>query len=790
MKHILKTTDMRRYTYIAAGGTEPLRNYRKTLSLLQSRLRDSYPDFSDMLAIPVMQSDGNIEWTTEQFSSLPRPLSTLSGNEREYYSDLLHDSMTRLKRALASLPADSDVDELHAIASVPSEQTIYCADNRIVIAEWGLRPSAGGAPLSLLSFADTASPKPKAPTPTVAEVKPEPKPAPAVTVAPAPVPAVPTDPSTPKVDESTPEPTAKETETPATPPPPAVPVVPPTVPDTTSNSGAGKGKKKSRAWLWILLALLGALIAFAIVMLLTRCSTTESVATLPATSPEIKDENIVLSDDSVSYIVNNRLNIMVLDGGTLDDFIKDFRKEFPDKKRYALSAPDTVVNHVVLTLPPEDVKEMKKQIPAKMEPKYSVIVAAEGINIGSYVPADPAMSSTKESYYFDMINAPEAWDIQKGDPNVIVAVLDDGFELSHPELKGKTVAPYDMYRNQPGTLASQSGHGQHTSCTVGGTADNNSGACGVAPGCKIMPINVFTPNQGAPDSLIMKGLVYAAKNGAKVVSISIGRYFGPYMKFLSVDEQEKYASQYMPELAEMYDELFRKLDEMGVTVVIAAGNETVLADMDPMKRSSYPIIVSAVDPDCNLAIFNSQNLDGSNWGDRCDISAPGILIYNAVPGGYDYKNGTSMSCPQVAGGAALVLSQHPDLTPQEIKKLLVTTAVPVDEHIGPLMDLAAALKADPDNLPEAPTKNPAQQPQKRGNTTRKVYTDPYEFFFSQQPSPSPRTQPTPGKPTPTPTPGKTPSQRFDPMDCAEAAREMQKLQKQYEELMQRYGACL
>lgn len=163
MKHILKTTDMRRYNYMAAAGAEPLRNYRKTISLLQSRLRDSYPDFSDMLATPNVQSDGNIEWTTERFATLPRPLNALRGEERAYYGNLLQKSMARLGNALAALPVGADVAELHAIATVPSEEAIYCADDRIVIAEWGLRPASGASGLSLLSFADTVEEKPVKP---------------------------------------------------------------------------------------------------------------------------------------------------------------------------------------------------------------------------------------------------------------------------------------------------------------------------------------------------------------------------------------------------------------------------------------------------------------------------------------------------------------------------------------------------------------------------------------------------------------------------------------------------
>lgn len=816
MKYILTTTDMSRYTYIAAAGVEPLRDYRKTLSLLHNRLRDSFPQFSEMLATPAVQSDGNIEWTTERFKTSPKPLDTLTGDERTRYANLFHDAMTRLKEALAALPDASEVEELQAVASVPSDHTIYCADNRIVIAEWGLRPSSGVAPISLLAFADDSNEKPVVTPVAPAAVKEEPKePKKNVTVDPAPVVCNIPDPENPGKEDVVVEDKKEEKEEEKKELDKIIkeeeenPYV--FVPPITTPSDQ-KAEKQSRAWLWVFVCILGLFLISMLVLLFSRCSAPkETVDNLPKTAPELKADNVVLSDDSVSYIVNNRLNLMVLSGGSLNDFIQDFRKVYPDKEKYALSCPDTVLNHVLLTLPPQDLNKAMDEIPKKLSPKYEVIAAPEGMNGSRYIPSDPAMKNHQQSYYFDMINAPEAWDVQKGDPNIIVAVLDDGFDMNHPEIQNKLVGAYDIVLNRPGTVASQSGHGQHTSGTAVGEADNNSGACGVAPGCKLMPINVFTP-MGAPDSEIIKGMLYAAQNGAKVISISIGANFSDQMKFLPVDQQKQIARTHGVQQAAMYDQVYKKLNDMGVVVVIAAGNETVLAECDPMKRSKYPIVVSAVDENGDIAIFNYSNLNGSNWGDRCDISAPGLAIYNSVPGGYDYKQGTSMACPQVAGGAALVLSQHPNLDPQKVKQLLVTTAVPCDPHVGPLMDLAAALNADPDNLPDLPDDNNKQPaPDNRGGMPTPGVGDPYQIYYTfnpgtPNPGGNPYTGPTPGfnpggnpytGPTPNPgmpnpggNPGTLPNPGYHPIDCNDAIRELQILQNQFIDILNRYGACL
>lgn len=763
MKFILKITDSHRYSYVSVEGNEPLRNYRRTKSLLQSRLADSYPEFADMLAVPKFYPDGNIEWSTDTFDSLPRPLTAVTGGERKQYDDLLQKCMLRLRDAFDALPAEADVAEFHAVAAVPSADSVYCADNRIVFTEWGLRPLNGVSALPLLSLADTVEEKPKVKlVPDKENIK-----------------------EKQSIKESSNSETKKQMKKSVVPPvvkeqKTDIPVIPPTVvapPPVVDDPKKGNEGGKKRWWLWLIIAVIILSGILAAVLLLTRCSSAEKIVDLPQTSPEISQDDIVLSRDSTVYVVSDRLNIMVLKGGSLDDFIKDFRRIYPDKQRYSFSAPDTLLNHIVLTAPADEIVDLKNDIPVKMKPKYRVITATESLNQLNYVPSDPAMQSEDESYYFDMINALQAWDIQKGDPDVVVAVLDDGFDTNHPEIQGKVKDAYDIYTHSYGTKASKSGHGQHTSGTAVGIADNGYGACGVAPGCTLMPVNVFTDSGMAPDSMIIKGLVYAAKKGAKVVSCSIGRYFGPMVKFLSVEQQLAMVSQILPDVAQMYDEVFRTLDEMGVTVVLAAGNETILAQLDPMKRSEYPIIVSAVDRNGGLAIFDPATMNGTNWGDRTDISAPGVDIYNSIPGGYDYMSGTSMACPQVAGGAALVMSQYPDLKPQQVKELLVRTAIPVDENIGPLMDLAAALQSDPNNLPPAGgdyADNPNNM--RRGRGDKGASQDPYSFYYLQ---------------TPEPPTNEHPEQRtLQPDECEQAILQLQQLQRQYEAILSRYGACL
>ncbi len=548
---------------------------------------------------------------------------------------------------------------------------------------------------------------------------------------------------------------------------------------------------KKRSWLKWLLIVLGILLLAAVVLFLCcKCSTAEKVADLPTQLPDVNENNVVLSSDSLRYQVNDRLNIMVLSGGTLDEFIARFRKIYPDKNKYQFCSPDTAMGYVLLMVPPEEREALIEEIPQKMKPDFDVLVTPDNMHGGCYVPNDPAMQSQAESYYFAEVNAPEAWDVEKGKADVVVAVLDDGFDVAHPELQGKVVKPYDAVREASTVLPSGDGHGQHTAGTAVGRSDNGQGACGIAPGCSLMPVNVFY-NNGASDSAVIKGLIYAVNNGAKVINLSLGpSFYG--CKFMPIEQQQIVAQSSFLQEAQMWDKLYEKIENAGVTVTKAAGNDTVLAAMDPMNRSQHIIVVSAVDSAGDMAIFDF--MQGSNYGDACDISAPGVNIYNSVPGNrYEAMSGTSMAAPQVAGGAALLYSHFPGITPKQVKEILVGTAVPTDEYVGPLMDLQAALAADPSD--PSTYANPRQEASdpvrgRQPSTQADPYYDYYlviinnpdreadELFDAPDTDTNPRYNPAPGS-----------GSGNSCGDYDAALAEYKRIMQQLQDLRRRYPGC-
>lgn len=806
MIYSLSITDPGKYKMLVVKGKEPLREWKRTASLLRSRLGGVWPEVTEIFANPEFDPNGNIEWKTSAFSSLPRPLDVMQGAEKERYEKVLCATADRFQEALASLrPGDEASELIHAILTMPSADNIYCADGKIVIAQWGMREYSSRPPFSLLTFAGesddaksagsanvSGSANASASADKVAEPtgqkKPEPTKIPEIIAVPE---VEKTDAKSAdgkpieKVGERVSDKKVAEQKADGR----ALPPV-----DTAGKGEDKKRKKKGAWWKWLLLVFGLLLIAGAVFFLIRGCSGSakaEKVKELPKTSPEISESDIVLSEDSTQYIVGDRLNLMITDKGVdMDKFIADFRKQYPDQEKYQLCKPQAQVGMITLIVPPGEREKLRKEIPAKMKPDYNVLVINEGVGGSSYVPGDPGFSDIDKRYYFDMVNAPAAWDIEKGSANVTVAVLDDGFQVDHPELKGKVVKPYDTVADTPSVQPSQSGHGQHTSTTVGGNADNNAGVSGIAPGCKVMPINVFT-DMGAPTSEIIRGIVYAVENGADVISISIGAGFSPMMKFLDVEEQRELARTTGVEEAEVYDQVYQYCLDNDVLVVIAAGNETVIPELDPMKRSDKCMVVSAVDPQGDIAIFNPMTLDGSNWGPRCDISAPGIAIYNAVPNsGYGFMQGTSMACPQVAGGAALVRSHFPNLSALEVKQLLINTARPTCEYVGPLMDLAAALKANP-NDPAVTGPKPSTTPQNPGSAD--PGQDPYRgLYIGRNPGPTPSPSVTPGKqPSPSPSPAVNPGTKpTAPADNRDVERRINEILQEIDALMRSNPYCV
>jgi subtilisin family serine protease/methionine-rich copper-binding protein CopC len=277
------------------------------------------------------------------------------------------------------------------------------------------------------------------------------------------------------------------------------------------------------------------------------------------------------------------------------------------------------------------------------------------------------------------LDIPEAWDITTGSAEVVVAVIDEGIDINHPDIAQNIwtnpgeiagdgidndangyiddVNGWDFFNYDKTLYDSNDGdeHGTHVAGTIAAVSDNGLGVAGVAPKVKIMPLKILGPNGGYTSDAI-EAVQYAQKMGVRVANNSWGGGV---------------------ESAALRD----AINSFNGVFVASAGNNSKNNDIDASYPSSYDcnniLSVAAVDNQGNLAYF-------SNYGAASvDIGAPGVGILSLKPGSaYQYMNGTSMAAPHVTGVASLVLSLHPTLSPAEVCSIIRQTAVPLEPLNG------------------------------------------------------------------------------------------------------------
>ncbi|PLW95255.1 MAG: hypothetical protein C0592_00550 [Marinilabiliales bacterium] len=404
--------------------------------------------------------------------------------------------------------------------------------------------------------------------------------------------------------------------------------------------------------------------------------------------PPIDTTQLIYDDSSMQQIVPDRINIALKDRNkSIKTFAFKLKQEYPDST-YKIIYIDTETGRLQFQFPDTLRATIKDDIKAKMT-AYDLLIWDESIFAFSRTFNDPAFSNTNQSYYFNSVQAPGAWNITTGDKDIIVAVVDDGFDLNHPELKNANIVkPYNLENKDDKVYANYDlQHGTHVSATIIGENDNGFGSSGIAPDCSFMPIQLSMNDGVITNTDVIDGILYAIKHGADVINLSLGRVFSPQLTSLPVAEQERLIESMGIDEAEFWNELYDYAKKENVTIVYAGGNDNVLIGIDPMTRSDLVITVSAIDAANQKAVF-------SNYGDYSTISAPGVRIYNALPGSkMDYMDGTSMAAPIVTGAVALMKSVDPDLTTEEIIKILDATAKSLYvANIGPLIQIEAALK--------------------------------------------------------------------------------------------------
>ncbi|MFF7210209.1 S8 family serine peptidase [Streptomyces sp. NPDC008238] len=254
------------------------------------------------------------------------------------------------------------------------------------------------------------------------------------------------------------------------------------------------------------------------------------------------------------------------------------------------------------------------------------------------------------------IGAPQAWAKGYRGDGVKVAVLDTGYDPHHPDLKG--IVEESANFTAEADTDDLNGHGTHVTSTVAGSGAASGGSFkGVAPGARILSGKVCDAGGQCDDSDVIEGMAWAAERGAKVISLSLG----------DTDTPETDA------LEAMVESVTR---DHGVLVVAAAGNSGPGKVGSPAS-ADRALAVGATDLDDGLAHFSSVGPRVGDHGLKPDLVAPGVGVVAARAGGttaedgYTALDGTSMATPHVAGAAAILFQQHPDWTPDQVKRQLM-----------------------------------------------------------------------------------------------------------------------
>lgn len=308
----------------------------------------------------------------------------------------------------------------------------------------------------------------------------------------------------------------------------------------------------------------------------------------------------------------------------------------------------------------------------------------------------------------ERIGAERSWSVADGG-GVIVAVVDTGVDLDHPDLADQllrradgTVVGLDVV-DEDDDPDDPNGHGTVVAGIVAAVADNDIGVAGVAPGVRLMPVRVLDADAGGDGDDVDRAIRWAVDNGADVVNISLEAVL-----------EDGRTSPVDPVLAPRRaptDAVAYAWDR-GVLVVAAAGNSS--SDSSDYPDSSPVVLVGATDQDDRLATFTDTVREDA-------LLAPGVGIISTWcdpcgPGGspsYGEADGTSFAAPHVSGALAVLLSAG--MGPEEALTRLRQTAVdlgpagPDREHGVGRIDLAAAVGAPADPDPGAPpTTEPAR----------------------------------------------------------------------------------
>jgi len=260
------------------------------------------------------------------------------------------------------------------------------------------------------------------------------------------------------------------------------------------------------------------------------------------------------------------------------------------------------------------------------------------------------------------ISAATAWEETKGDEDILIAVIDTGVDLIHPDLVNKIASSGKDFVNGDDDATDDHWHGTAVAGIAAAESNNGIGIAGVAWNCMILPVKVMDENGDGFYADVIEGIIWAVDNGAHVINLSVGG---------SIDD---------PDLEAAVEYAYQN----GAVVVASSGNDGSSVAY-PAAYDSWVLAVASTDMD-------DMRPPESNFGPEVDVAAPGESILTTAPIWYTPPNflpylwawGTSFAAPHVSGMAALIMSIKPWMEVSDLMKVIRYTAddVNADEYPG------------------------------------------------------------------------------------------------------------
>lgn len=317
------------------------------------------------------------------------------------------------------------------------------------------------------------------------------------------------------------------------------------------------------------------------------------------------------------------------------------RWRIPDRRSVPAVIRALEANNAVASAQPNYLYTLQQSEPATPAPTAAKAVPGD---IKAVAPASPARGGDPAQYALAKMRLPEAHALASGD-NILVAVIDSGVDLDHPELKDAVAGTFNPYKQPMKPHA----HGTAIAALIAG----RSRLMGSAPSARVLAARAFDPAGASAEATtfnILKSLDWSAANNARIINMSFAGPADPVMS-RSIEAARK----------------------KGAVMIAAAGNEGPKSA--PLYPAAYPTVIAVTATDADDKLYK-----GANRGRHIAVAAPGVDILVAVPdGGYQISTGTSYSAAEVSGVVALMLQRKPDLTPDAVQDILRATA----KDLGP-----------------------------------------------------------------------------------------------------------